>query len=187
MPADPGGFGVVLAIKPDNLSYEQAAPVPVGGLEALYFLSQADIHPGQKVLIIGAGGSIGTIAVQLARDAGAQVTAVDKASKLDMLRSIGADHVIDYTREDFTQSDRVYDVIFDVVGKSHFSRSLRSLKENGVYLVGNAGPSHMIRRWATGKGSRKIIFGTSSHKLEDLLYLKQLLEEGRIKPVIDRI
>jgi NADPH:quinone reductase-like Zn-dependent oxidoreductase len=177
-----------LAIKPVNMTYEQAAAVPVGGLEALYFLKQADIKSGQKVLINGAGGSIGTFAVQLAKVYGAEVTAVDSAGKLDMLRSIGADHVIDYTREDFTKGGQVYDVIYDVVGRSPFSRSMRSIREGGIYLLGNAGLTQTIRGSSASRaGRRKVIMGTSSQKAEDLLALKGLIEAGRIKTVIDRI
>ena len=117
------------------MTYEQAATVPVGGLEALNFLKQGNIQSGEKVLINGAGGTIGTFAVQLAKYFGAEVTTVDSTSKLDMLRSIGADKVIDYTQEDFTKSGETYDFILNVVKKSSFSGSLRSLKKNGRYLI----------------------------------------------------
>src|SRR5215216_4139156 len=135
----PSAMASVFANKPVNVAYEQAAALPFGGLEALHALRQANIQPGQKVLIVGAGGSIGTYGVQVAKHYGAKVTGVDKAGKLDMLRSIGADHVIDYTREDFTKSGQMYDVIFDTIGKSSFSGSLRSLKENETYLNANPG------------------------------------------------
>jgi NADPH:quinone reductase-like Zn-dependent oxidoreductase len=177
----------VLAIKPANMTYEEAAPVPVGGLEALYYLRKWNIQSGQKVLINGAGGTIGTFAVQLAKYFGAEVTAVDSTGKLDMLRSIGADHVIDYNQEDFTKSGQTYDFILDVVGKSSFSGSIRSLKQNGHYLIANPGLSQMVRgRWTSMTSSKKVIFGTAYPKTEDLLFLKKLIEAGKIKSVIDR-
>jgi NADPH:quinone reductase-like Zn-dependent oxidoreductase len=176
-----------VAIKPANMTYEEAAAVPTGGLEALHFLRKGNIQSGQKVLIIGAGGSIGTFAVQLARYFGAEVTGVDSTRKLDMLRSIGADQVIDYTQEDFTKSGETYDVIFDVVGKSSFSGSIRSLKQNGRYLLANPGLSQMVRGlWTTMRSSKKVIFGAASQKTEDLIFLKELIEAGKIKSVIDR-
>jgi NADPH:quinone reductase-like Zn-dependent oxidoreductase len=133
------GIAGVLAQKPTNLSYEEAAALPFGGLEALHSLRTASIQRGQRVLIVGAGGSIGTYAVQFSKLYGAEVTDVDKPGKLEMLRSIGADHVIDYTREDFTRNGQSYDVILDTIGKSPFAGSLRSLRENGTYLNGNPG------------------------------------------------
>jgi 2-desacetyl-2-hydroxyethyl bacteriochlorophyllide A dehydrogenase len=176
-----------LASKPVNMTYEEAAAVPTGGLEALHFLRKGNIQSGQKVLIIGAGGSIGTFAVQLARYFGAEVTGVDSSGKLDMLRSIGADQVIDYTQEDFTKNGETYDVIFDVVGKSSFSRSLRSLKQNGRYLLANPGLTQMVRGpWTSMISSKKVLFGAASQKTEDLIFLKELIEAGKIKPVIDR-
>jgi len=177
----------VLASKPVNMTYEEAAAVPTGGLEALHFLRKGNIQSGQKVLIIGAGGSIGTFAVQLARYFGAEVTGVDSAGKLDMLRSIDADHVIDYTEEDFTKSAETYDVIFDVMGKSSFSGIVRSLKQNGRFLLGNPGLTQMVRgRWTSMRSSKKVIIGAASQKTEDLLFLKELIEAGKIKSVIDR-
>lgn len=178
----------VLAIKPSNMTYEEAAAVPVAGIEALHFMRKANIHSGEKVLIVGAGGSIGTIGVQLAKYFGAEVTGVDSTGKLDMLRSIGADHTVDYTQEDFTQSGKAYDVIFDVMGKSSFSGSMQSLKPNGRYLIGgNSGPLQTLRgRWVSMTGSKKVIVGAASQKTEDLAVLKELIEAGKMKSVIDR-
>jgi NADPH:quinone reductase-like Zn-dependent oxidoreductase len=183
-----------LAIKPANITYEEAAAVPVGGLEALHYLRQGNIQSGQKVLISGAGGTIGTFAVQLAKYFGAQVTGVDSTGKLDMLRSIGADQVIDYTQKDFTTTRETYDFILDVVGKSSFSGSMRSLKQNGRYLIANPGLSQMVRgRWTSMTSSlpgrqtgKKVIFGAAYPKTEDLIYLKELIEAGKMKSVIDR-
>ena len=175
-----------LALKPANMTYEEAAAVPVGGLEALHFLRQGNIQIGQKVLINGAGGTIGTFAVQLAKYFGAEVTGVDSTSKLDMLRSIGADQVIDYTQEDFTKSGKIYDFILDVVGKSSYSGSIRSLKQNGRYLIANPRPSQMVRgRWTSMRSSKKVIVGAASEKTEDLIFLKELIEAGKMKLVID--
>ncbi len=177
----------VLAIKPTNMTYEEAAPVPVGGLEALLFLRQGNIQTGQKVLINGAGGTIGAFAVQLAKYFGAEVTGVDSTRKLDRLRSIGADRVIDYTQEDFTKSGETYDFILDVVKKSSFSGSIRSLKENGRYLIADPGLSQRVRRRRISKkSSKKVIFGAAHPKTEDLLFLKELIEAEKIKSVIDR-
>jgi NADPH:quinone reductase-like Zn-dependent oxidoreductase len=186
MPAEPGAMGGALALKPANVTYAEAAAVPVGGLEALHFVRQGNIQSGQKVLINGAGGSIGTFAVQLAKSYGAEVTGVDSTGKLDMLRSIGADHVIDYTQEDFTQSGRAYDVIFDVVSKSSYSGSLGSLKPNGRYLLGNPGESQRLRARWTAKSGKQVIYGTGRQTAEDLVFLKELIEAGKIKSVIDR-
>ncbi len=127
----------MLAIKPANMTYEEAAAVPIGGLNALHFLRmrKGNVRSGQKILIQGASGSTVTFAVQLAKYFVARVTAVDSTGKFDLLRSLGADQVIDYTQEDFTKNGETYDVIFDVVGKSSFTCSVRSLKHNGRYLL----------------------------------------------------
>jgi NADPH:quinone reductase-like Zn-dependent oxidoreductase len=177
----------VLAVKPKNMTYEEAAAVPTWGLNALHFLKKANIQRGQKVLINGAGGSIGTFAVQLAKYFGAEVHAVDGSAKLEVLRSIGADQVIDYTREDFTKSGQIYDVIFDVVGKSSFSRSIRSLNSHGYLLIANPRLSHMIRGlWVALMSSKKVVVGAASLKLDDLHFLERLIEEGKLESVIDR-
>jgi NADPH:quinone reductase-like Zn-dependent oxidoreductase len=177
----------VLATKPAHITYEEAASVPTGGLEALHFIRKANLRHGEKVLIIGAGGSIGTFAVQLARYFGAEVTGVDSTIKLEMLCSIGADHVIDYTQEDFTRNDETYDVIFDVPGKSSFSGSIRSLKQSGRYLLANPGLLHTVQGpWTSIRSSKKVIIGAASQKTEDLIFLRNLIEGGQIKAVIDR-
>lgn len=177
----------VLATKPANMTYAEAAAVPTGGLEALHFMRKGNIQRGEKVLIIGAGGSIGSFAVQLAKYFGAEVTGVDSSGKLNMLRTIGADHVIDYTQDEITKHAEIYDVIFDVMGKSSFSGSLRSLKQNGRYLLGNAGLLHMVRgQWTSIRSSKKVLIGAANQKNEDLLFLKALIETGKIKSVIDR-
>jgi NADPH:quinone reductase-like Zn-dependent oxidoreductase len=183
----PSALASVMAKKPANVTYEEAAAVPFGGLEALHSLRKANIQSGQKVLIVGAGGSIGTYAVQLARHHGAQVTAVDKPEKSEMLRAIGADHVIDYTREDFTKSGQTYDVILDTIGKSSFSGSLRSLKENGTYLNANPGLLGTFRkRWISNRSSKRVILWTAGYTTNNLLALKALIEAGTIKAIIDR-
>ncbi len=177
----------VLAPKPANMSYEEAATVPVGGLNALHFLRKGNIQRGQKILINGAGGSIGTIAIQLAKHFGAEVTAVDSTKKLEMLRSIGADHVIDYTQEDFTKSGKTYDLIFDVVGKSPFWRSVRSLTPNGCYLLAIPTLLKSMRgRWVSMTSSKQVIGGSAGYKSENLTFLSDLIEAGQIKAVIDR-
>jgi len=174
-------------LKPANMTYEEAATIPTGGINALHFLRTANVQSGQKVLINGAGGSIGTYAVQIARSFGAEVTAVDSAEKLAMLRSIGAEHVMDYTQKDFTRSGETYDAIIDVVGKSSFSGSVRSLKQNGCYVLGNPGLSGMIRgRWISRTSGKKVLFEPASYRTEDFAFLKELIAAGKIKPVIDR-
>ena len=188
LPEEPGDMDGVMALKPANMTYQEAAAVPTGGLESLHFLRKANIQSGQKVLINGAGGSIGTFGVQLAKNHyGAEVTAVDSAGKLDMLRSIGADHVIDYTQEDFTKSRETYDVIFDVVGKASYSGCMKSLKQNGYYLLANPRFSLMIRGfWTSKTGSKHAITQVASHKNEDLIFLRELIEAGKLRTVIDR-
>jgi len=180
----------VVALKPSNMTYEEAAPLSVGGLDAVYFLRRGKIQNGQKILIVGAGGSIGTFAVQIARYFGASVTGVDSTGKLDMLRSIGAEHVIDYTQKDFTKSSETYDVIFDVIGKSSFSRSTRLLTPNGRYLMGNATLSQRVRgRWLSIRSSKIAVAWarrTAGEYAEDFKFLKELVEAGKVKSVIDR-
>lgn len=177
-----------VAIKPANMSFEEAAAVPIGAMTALHFLKEADIQSGQKVLIYGASGSVGTYAVQLAKYFGAEVTGVCSTVNLDMVRSIGADKVIDYTREDFTRGDETYDIIFDTVGKSPFGASLKALKPNGYYLHAlYIAPARVLRgMWASRTSSKKVIGETASSAPEDLDFLRQLIEAGHIRAVIDR-
>jgi NADPH:quinone reductase-like Zn-dependent oxidoreductase len=179
-----------LAIKPANMTYEEAAAIPFGATAALYFLrDKGNIQSGQKVLINGASGSVGTAAVQLAKNFGAEVTGVCSTTNLELVKSLGADKVIDYTKEDFTQSGETYDVIFDTVRKSSFSRSKRSLKQNGFYLAVAGGLDALIQMlWTSMIGSKKVVFGGGSacERKEYLIFLKELIEAGKIKAVIDR-
>ncbi len=187
LPEEPGEMDGGVAIKPANMTYDEAATVPFGGRDALHFLRKGNIQSGQKILINGAGGSIGTFAIQLAKYFGAEVTGVDSTEKLDMLRSIGADQVIDYTQDDFTKSGEVYDVIFDVVGTVSFSRSERSITQNGTYLLANPLGSQMLRGPLTRMtSSKKVIMQTASPSAQDLIFLRELIEAGKIKTVIDR-
>lgn len=159
----------VVTIKPTNMTHEEAAPVSNGGITALIHLRKANIRKGKKVLIYGASGSVGTYAIQIAKYFGAEVTAVCSTSKLELVKSLGADKVIDYTKEDFTQSSETYDVIYDAVGKIEPSKRKKSLSKTGQYIS---------------------VFSTSGNiklKVEDLYYLKELCESGKLKTVIDRI
>ena len=176
-----------LVLKPTILNYEEAAAIPWGGLTALYFLKKANIQGGQKVLIYGASGSVGTSAVQIARYFGAEVTGVCSTSNLDLVKSLGAIKVIDYTQEDFGKHSENYDIIFDTVGKSSISDCLKSLKEEGIYLHSVVTPALSIRMRITSIMTGKVLLGgTFTPKAEDLIYLKELVEKGELKPVIDR-
>ena len=156
----------VIAKNPANMSYEEAAAVPIGGMTALFLLDKANIQKGQKALIYGASGSVGTYAVQIAKHHfGAEVTGVCSTSSLELVSSLGADQVIDYTQEDFTQSGEIYDVVFDAVGKISSSRGKNALKRNGTYLS---------------------VKSPTSEKTENLLLLKEFVESGKIRAVIDR-
>jgi len=176
-----------IAIKPVNISFEEAAVIPMGAINALHFMRKAKIKAGHKVLVYGAAGNIGTFAIQIAKYLGAEVTAVDSGAKLSMLTSVGADHVIDYTQQDFSQSGENYDVIFDVVGKTSFSRSLKSLNKKGLYI--QAVPTLMLMLkayWVSMTSDKEVILAMAQHKAEDLRYLKELIEAGQIKPSIDK-
>ena len=178
-----------LAIKPANLTFEEAAAIPFGGSTALHFLRKGNIRTGSKVLIYGGSGSLGTAAVQLARYFGAVVTAVCSTSNLDLMKSLGAHSVIDYTQEDFTKKGHTYDIIFDTVGKSDFSGCLKSLNQNGIYLRAvNITLSAFIRSaWTSTTSSKKVIGGIAQERKENIEFLKGLVETGKFKPVIDKI
>lgn len=177
-----------VTIKPANLTYEEAASIPHGALSALFFLrNKGNIQRGQKVLVNGASGAVGTAAVQLARHFGAEVTGVCSTANLEMVRSLGADKVIDYTREDFTKSGEIYDIIFDTVGTTSFSQCKRMLKQNGRYLLTVfAIPQIFQMLWTSMTGGKKVICAVASEKVEDLVFVRELVEAGEIKPVIDR-
>lgn len=187
LPGEPDATQGALAAKPANLTYEEAAAVPTAGFEALHFLRKANIGPGKKVLIIGAGGSIGSFSIQLARHFGAEVTGVDSTEKLDMMRSIGAQHVIDYTREDYLENGESYDLIIDVVGRSSVPRRLKLLKPGGYYFLAYAGLSHiLLGMWTSMRSDKKVKIESSSQKREDLIFLKELIEAGKVRALIDR-
>ncbi len=178
----------VLAIKPANMTYEEAAAVPFGALTALYFLrDKGNIQRGQKVLIYGASGGIGTFAAQLAKYFGAEVAGVCSTPNLEMVKSLGADKVFDYTKEDFTKSGQTYDIIFDTVGKTSYSHCKNSLKQKGRYLAAVLGLQEILQMlWTSMIGSKKVIGAITVERTEDLIFLKELIEAGKMKSVIDR-
>ena len=174
--------------KPRNLTFAESAAVPLGGLNALHFMKKANVQKGERVLVNGAGGSIGTFGVQIAKAMGAEVTAVDSPIKQQMLRRIGADHFFDYTREDFTKSGKTFDVIFDMVAGSSYSGCIRSLNPGGRYLKGNPRLSDMLRSVLTSRFTGKTaVFAFAGEKQEELLELSEMIESGALKPVVDRI
>ena len=174
--------------KPHNTTFVEAAAVPLGGLNALHFMKKAHIRNGDKVLINGAGGSIGTFAVQIAKAMGAEVTAVDSTIKEQVLRQTGADHFFDYTREDFTDSGHTYDVIFNMVAGGTYSKCVNVLNSGGRYLMGNPRLSDMLKSVFTSRfTSKTAIFAFAGEKEEELFELKEMIEEGKIKSIIDRV
>ncbi|HEX3050777.1 MAG TPA: NAD(P)-dependent alcohol dehydrogenase [Aggregatilineaceae bacterium] len=175
----------VVALKPVNLSYEEAATVPYGACTALGLLRRAPIQKGQKVLINGASGSIGSYALQLAKYDGAEVTGVCGTPRLDFVKSLGADHVIDYTREDFTHNGEIYDLIFDVLGRISFAHCKNSLSEHGRLMYASFKTKQLLQMLTT-RGSKKVICAMTTATSGDLLQIKELVEAGKIKTVVDR-
>ena len=176
-----------IALKPATLSYEEAATVPYGALTASNLLRKVEIKPGHRVLINGASGAIGSYAIQLAKHFGAEVTGVCGTPRLDFVRALGADHVIDYTREDFTQNGESYDLVFDVLGKSSWARVKGSLTPNGRYLLASFKLKQLGQMLLTARSSRqRVICALSSESQDDLVAIKELVEAGAITTVIDR-
>ncbi|MBI2778793.1 MAG: NAD(P)-dependent alcohol dehydrogenase [Gammaproteobacteria bacterium] len=176
-----------VALKPSNLTFEEAAALSFGGTTALDFLRRGKLKSGERVLVNGASGAVGTAAVQLAKHFGAIVTGVCSTANVELVRSLGASHVIDYTQEDFTQNSETYDVIVDTVGTAPFSRSKASLKEGGRLLMVLAGLPDMLQiPWVSMTSSRQVIAGPAAMRVEDLRFLAGLAEAGEFKPVIDR-
>ena len=172
---------------PDGLSFAEAASIPTGGDNALHFLRLAQVVPGERVLVNGAAGNIGAMAVQIAKHQGAEVTAVDRAEKLDMLRGIGADHVIDHVTEDYTRAGKTYDVIFDLVFDSSYSGAIAVLNPKGRYIVANPSFTSLLRARLTNCTSdKKVITQFARSKPSDLLALGELAEAGAIRGAIDR-
>jgi NADPH:quinone reductase-like Zn-dependent oxidoreductase len=191
-----GAYGEYVALpasytivpKPSNMSFAEASAVPLGGLNALHFMRRARIQAGEKVLINGAGGSIGAHGVQIAKSMDAEVTAVDSTIKEEMLRRIGADHFIDYTKEDFAGSGQTYDVIFDMVPGSSYTACIKALKPNGRYLSGNPRISVMLRSVFTTRFTDKTArFAFAGETKTELLILKEMIEAGTIGSIVDRV
>jgi NADPH:quinone reductase-like Zn-dependent oxidoreductase len=176
----------IVAHMPPDLTYEQAAALPLGANTALYFLRVANIQRGQSILIIGASGSVGTFAVQLAKHFGAEVTATCSGTNAEMVKALGADKVIDYTREDFAANGQTYDIIFDAVGKTTFPQCERLLKPGGYYLHTVMPTAALLGGWYKRTTGKHVIGGTALEKTENLVFLGELAESGTIKPIIDR-
>ena len=179
----------LLTTMPANMSYEEAAPITEGAHYALNNIREANIQSGQSILINGATGAIGSAAVQLVKYFGADVTAVCNTKNVALVKSLGADEVIDYTKEDFTKNGQTYDVVFDAVGKSSFRRCKALLKPGGIYMsteLGFFAQNPLLAMWTSKFGSKKVIFPIPKNRKEDVLLFKELIETGKYRPVIDR-
>lgn len=177
----------VIALKPTNMSFEEAAAVPIGARAALHFLKMAKITRGQKVLVYGASGSVGTFAVQLAKHYGAEVTGVCSGSNLELVKSLGAAFAIDYAKEDFAAKGETYDVIFVAVDKGSFPDCMKALKRKGIYLNATTPVRTLRMRWAALTSGKRIVTGEHpSERADDLVFLKGLIEEGKLRSAVDR-
>ncbi|HEX9796412.1 MAG TPA: DUF6326 family protein, partial [Anaerolineales bacterium] len=187
LPEEPNEMEGAMALMPSSMSFDEAATIPFGARDALHFVRNAGIEPGDRMLINDAGGSIGVLAVQLAKDHGAEATAVDTAAKLAMLRSIGADHVIDYQREDFSQAGEAYDILFDVVGSVSTGRARRALRPDGIFLSANPTLRQMAGgQWTRLTTDRRVFLRPAAGSTADLAFLRNLTESGQLHTVIDR-
>jgi len=176
-----------VTLKPVTVTHSEAAVIPFGGVTALHFIKKAGIKPNQKVLVVGASGAVGSAAVQLAKSYGAVVTGVCSTANIDLIKTIGADKVIDYTKEDFTQHSETYDLIFDAVNTISVSRSLPVLTKKGTLILSAADLSQMMRgKLASLTTGRKVMMCVISHKKEDMNFLRALVDTGKLKSVIDR-
>lgn len=176
-----------ISIKPSNITYAEAAAIPIGARTALFFLKKASVQKGQKILVYGASGSVGSYAVQIAKYLGAEVTGVCSTANVEMVKSLGADKVIDYTSEDFSRSGETYDVIFEAVNKSSFSACMKSLKRDGVYINITEPLPSLEMLWANITSKKKLILSRNSPETPEALhFLKELVEKGKLKVVIDR-
>lgn len=175
------------AIKPKKMTFEEACAVPYGAITALNLLRKVNIHKGQKVLINGASGGIGSFAVQLAKYYGAEVTGVCGKPRLGLVKTLGADKVIDYKQEDFTKNGETYDLIFDILRKSSFSLCKGSLKPKGIYLLASFKTKQLLQAlWTKIKGGKRVKCALSVEKPEDLVFIKDLIEAGKIKSIVDK-
>ncbi|ULQ50759.1 NAD(P)-dependent alcohol dehydrogenase [Flavihumibacter fluvii] len=176
-----------LAVKPPDITHAEAASIPFGGVTALHFIKKAAIKPGQKVLVVGASGAVGSAAVQLAKSFGAIVTGVCSTANIALVQSIGADKVIDYTKENFIKNGETYDVIFDAVNTMPVFSSLNALNKSGIMILSAAGMQEMLQGlWISITSSRRVLTGVISHTAADIIFLKELIEAGKYKPVIDK-
>ena len=178
--------GAVVAHKPANLTFEEAAAVPDGASQALATLRVADVRQGQRIVVHGASGSLGTAAIQLAKHMGAHVTAVCSTRHVELVRSIGADDVVDYLREDLTTNGQTYDAVIDAAGKYSFSQGRRALKPGGIYVATDGLRNFFWWFWTWRIGDRRLKFAAGRRNKKDLLFFKQLIEAGKYRPVIDR-